>query len=76
MTDLQNFITMMTKNVDSGGVYQKLTIEGDDVITTVSFFQEGMSDPVCECVNKTNQEVTFMFGTKDGSFTGVMGAIP
>jgi hypothetical protein len=34
-----------------------------------------MSGPVCECVNKTNQEVTFMFESIDGSFKGVEGAI-
>jgi len=29
---------------------------------------------VCDCIDKTNQEVTFMFDT-EGSFKGVEGAI-
>jgi hypothetical protein len=73
MNDLQQFLIMMTKDVGNG-ISNKIIIEGDEY-TYVSFFQRGMSDPVCECVNRTNQEVTFMFDSTDGSFKGIEGAI-
>ena len=80
MTDLQQFLIMMTKTVDPGnvsaGVSGKVYIEGDNLTTYVSFFQRGMNGKeVCDCIDKTNQEVTFMFNAKDGSFKGVEGAI-
>jgi hypothetical protein len=74
MSDLQQFLIMMTKDVGDG-ISNKIIIEGDEY-TYVSFFQRGMSDPVCDCVDLTNQEVTFMFDTVDGSFKGVEGAMP
>lgn len=75
MTDLQQFILMMSKGT-SEGVGQKLIIEGDADYTFVSFFQRGMEDEVCSCVHKTNQEVSFCFHTTDDSFKHVIGAIP
>jgi hypothetical protein len=75
MTDLQQYILMMSKSTGEG-VGQKLTIEGDDECTFVSFFQRGMDDEACLCVHKTNQEVTFVFNAADGSFKHVMGAMP
>ena len=81
MSDLQQFLTMMTKTISPGnvsaGLSGKLYIEGDNVTTYVSFFQRGMNGKdVCDCIDKTNQEVTFMFDTVDGSFKGVEGAMP
>jgi len=74
MTDLQQFIIMMTKDVGDG-ISNKIIIEGDEY-TYVSFFQRGMNgNGVCDCIAETNQEVTFMFDTVDGSFKGVEGAI-
>ena len=70
MTD---FLTLMTKDVGDG-ISNTFTVEGDEYIY-VSFFQQGMNgEGVCDCVSKTNQEVTFMFN-EDGSFRGVEGAI-
>jgi hypothetical protein len=74
MNDLQQFLMMMTKDIGNG-ISNKIIVEGDEYTSYVSFFQRGMSGPVCECVNKTNQEVTFMFESIDGSFKGVEGAI-
>jgi len=80
MSDLQQFLTMMSKAVSPGdvsaGVSAKLYIEGDNMTTYVSFFQRGMNGKdVCDCVSETNQEVTFMFDAHDGSFKGVEGAM-
>ena len=63
----------MTTDVGDG-ISNKLYIEGDEHIY-VSFFQRGMNgDGTCDCIDKTNQEVTFMF-REDGTFLGVEGAV-
>ena len=75
MSDLQQFLIMMSTDVGDG-ISNKLFIEGDSETTYVSFFQGGINGKdVCDCIDKTNQEVTFMFDNKYGSFKGVEGAL-
>lgn len=75
MNDLQQFLMMMSKDVGDG-ISNKIYIEGDNGTTFVSFFQRGMNGKeVCDCIDKTNQEVTFMFHSGDGAFIGVSGAL-
>ena len=73
MSDLQQFITMMTKNVDGEGVFQLIKIAGDEEYTAVTFYQDDHTIP-SDQEPKQNQ-VVFMFDATDDSFKGVIGGI-
>ena len=74
MSDLAQFITMMTKNVDGDGVYQHIRIAGDEEHTSVSFYQDDHTIPADQELYAQNK-VVFMFDATDGSFKGVIGGV-